>query len=122
MKDETEKELLTYLHEQRVVDISGSLRTIVNQMQLHEHKDDLRHEEVKGICRGLSLRVGEVEKDTEKVDERLEKSGNWQIEAEQARAIAASNAATWWKEKAITIIVGLVMLVLGGGATLIFHK
>lgn len=122
MNDETERQLLEYLHEQRVSDVAGTMRTIANWTTSHEAKDDLRHEELKGVLRGHSLRIGSLEKNDEKIDDRLDQSGSWQVEAVKARALSAEASSTWWKEKAITVIVGLVMLLLGGVVSFFFKR
>jgi hypothetical protein len=122
MKDDTERKLLAYLHEQRTADVAGTLKTIANWTTTHESKDDLRHEELRGEMRGHSLRIGSLEKADDEQDDKLNQSGAWQVEAEQAKAIVAAKEATWWKDKAITIIVGLVMLILGGAGALLFRR
>ena len=122
MKDDTETLLLEYLQAARESDIAGTLKHVANWTTSHEAKDDLRHEEIKGALRGHSLRIGTLEKNDDKIDERLDQSGSWQVEAVKARAIMAEESSKWWKEKAITVIVGLVMLILGGAGTFLFHK
>lgn len=122
MSPDAEQKILAYLHEQREQDIGTTLKHIANWTTAHEAKDDVRHAELRGDMKGHSLRIGALEAADAAQDDKLDRSGSWQIEAEQAKASAAAAAATWWKDKAITIIVGLVMLILGGSATLLFHK
>ncbi len=122
MNDDTEKQLLEYLREQRVADVAGTMRTIANWTTTHEAKDDVRHEEIKGALRGHSLRITALEKNDDRIDDRLERSGSWQIESEQAKAIVAAKEATWWKDKAITVLVGVVMLGLGGVVSFLFAR
>ncbi len=122
MNDDTEKQLLEYLHAQRVADVAGTMRTIANWTTTHEAKDDVRHEEIKGALRGHSLRINALEKNDEKHDDKLEQSGSWQVEAVKARAIIAEEQSKWWREKTLTVIVGLVMAILGGAGTYLFHK
>jgi len=122
MTDDTERQLLEYLHEQRTSDISGTLKTIVNWTTSHEAKDDVRHQELVGDLRGLSLRVGAVEKDLDRTDDRLDQSGAWQVEVVKARAILAETSASTWRGHTVTVVVGLVMLAVGGVASLLFHK
>jgi hypothetical protein len=122
MTDDTEKQLLTFLHEQRTSDISGTLKTIVNWTTSHEAKDDIRHEELRGDIRGHSLRIGVLEKTDEKHEERLDQSGSWQVDAVKARAMLAEANASSWRTHAVTIIVGLVMLILGGVSAAIIQS
>lgn len=122
MKDDTEAKLLEYLDEAKKSDVMGTLRTIASAQITHESKDEVRHEEIKGELRGHSLRIGSLEKDIDKTENKLEQSGSWQLEAERSKAIVSDKEATWWKEKAITVIVGLVMLLLGGVVTFLLNK
>ncbi len=117
MSPEAEHALMEYLREQKVADVAGSVRGIFEWTQTHAHADELRHAEIVGALRGHSLRIGRLEENDEKIDTRLEKSGSWQIEAEQAKAMAASKSAEWWKDKVTTFVVGVVMLIAGGGLT-----
>ncbi len=122
MKPDVEGELMRFLQAQKIADVAGTLKTIADWTLVHEKDDALRHAEIRGELRGYSLRIGALEKNDEKIDKELEKSGSWQLEAEQAKHIMAANSATWWKEKAITVIVGLVMLLLGGVVTILFKR
>lgn len=122
MNDDTERQLLEYLREQKVADVSGAVRSIADWTQQHAKDDAVRHEELRGEMRGHSLRIGALEKNDEKLDDRLEKSGSWQMESERARAIVATAHAAWWKDKALAIVVGLVMLALGTVGTILLKK
>lgn len=122
MSPEAEEELLDLLREQRSADISGTLLKLMNWTQEHAHDNAIKHEEIRGALRGHSLRIGALEKNDDRIGSRLDQSGSWQAEAEKARAIMYASEAKWWKDKALTIIVGLVMLLLGGSASLFFHK
>ncbi len=122
MRPEVEQELIDFLREQRVADVSGTLVKLMNWTQEHARENAVNHEEIKGTLRGHSLRLGALEKNDDRIDTRLEQSGSWQLEAEHAKALAHAMSAVWWKDKTVTIIVGLVMLILGGSASLFLRR
>ncbi len=122
MSPEAERELLDYLRASQKHDVGKTLQRIADWTIEHSKEDAVRHEEIRGTLRGHSLRIGALEKNDDKIDTRFEQSGSWQLEAEKAKVIAEKSATLWWKEKAITIIVGLVMLLLGGSASLFFKR
>lgn len=117
MSPDIEEQLLEYLKEQKASDLSRTMKTIADWTQTHTKEDEVKHAEIMGAMRGHSLRIGALERNDDKIDRRLEQSGSWQIEAEQAKAMAAKSVANWWRDKTVTVIVGLVMLMLGGAVS-----
>jgi hypothetical protein len=118
LKPEVERELLDYLKASKEADIGNTLRRLADWTQEHSAEDKVRHAEIMGQLRGHSLRIGELERATEK-------SGSWQAEAEQARLIEARQHAQalegrikFWKDKLIAAGAAILMLVAG---TLVGH-
>ncbi len=111
--DNGESEILEWVRTQKTADVSGSLKTLVTWTQQHE----LRHADfesaTRGEVRGISLRVGALEKETDKAVRKIEASGSWDLQAARA-------TASWWRDKVTTILVGIAMLVIGGAVTAAF--
>jgi hypothetical protein len=122
VKDETENQLLAYLHEQRVADVAGTIKHIANWTTSHEAKDDVRHEEIKGALRGHSLRLGALEKNDEKIDDALEKSGSWQMESVKAQSITAQETAKWWRDRVLAATGAILMAIFVGILTYVLKR
>ncbi len=122
MGPEIERELVEYLKAQKEADVGATLKRIFDWTQEHSIEDKVRHAEITGALRGHSLRISALEKNDDHIRDELSKSGSWQLEAEHAKLLEERKAGAWWKEKAITIVVGLVMLILGGASTILFHR
>lgn len=120
MKPELEDQLSEYLSHQKSLDLSGSLRRFQDWTLAHDAEDKERHAEIMGSLKGHSLRIGALEKDADKLEDRADQSGSWQMQKAEADALVARANANWWRDKTMTIMVGLVMLVLGGAGTMLF--
>lgn len=79
MDKELEDKLRGYLEEQKTTDVNGALHKIFNAFTEHEAKDEIRHHELRGDYRGLSLRVGELERDRDKLERTVEDTGRHEI-------------------------------------------
>lgn len=66
-----EEELREYLREQKEADIKGSLDRLADLFMRHDAEDKQRHEELRGDVRGMSLRVGQLERYAERTETRL---------------------------------------------------
>ncbi len=86
MTPEAEKLLMDYIRDQRTADIAGALRKIFDQFHEHESKDEVRHVEVLGELRGHSLRIGALERESNKLEDKLDQSGSWQLADLQERS------------------------------------
>ncbi len=120
MKPDLEAQLAEYLTHQKTLDLTGSLRRFQDWTLNHDHEDKERHAEIMGSLKGHSLRIGALEDAAEHLGERADQSGSWQMQKAEADALIARANANWWRDKTVTIVVGLVMLVLGGASTLLF--
>lgn len=112
-----EEELREFMREQREAEVGATLRHLTDTITAHDADDKVRHVELQGEIRGLSLRVGALEKNDEqlakrdeKLEERLEKSGSWDREALQAQAITARDDANWWKRNWLSMLATIVAI------------
>lgn len=116
MSPEIEAELRDYLRAQREADVKGSLDRLADLFVQHDADDKVRHSELKGDIKGLSLRVGALERSDEKLEKRVEQSGSWDREALEAEVIRARESQNWWRQQGWKWIVGalaaLAMLAL----------
>jgi hypothetical protein len=107
MNEDLENLLRNYVEDQRRQNIAGTVQKIFDKFVEHEAKDDARHEEMRGEIRGLSLRVGDLEKDHGKAGKLSLRVGA--IEKQEVEKLR--DTATWWKRT----IVGSVLAVATGG-------
>lgn len=105
-----EDELRDYLRAQRDADIVGTLRHITNQLNQHEKDDERRHGDLHGEIRGLSLRVGALERSDEKIEDRLEKSGSWEREALQAQLASKRDDLNWIRRNWLSVTIAFAAL------------
>lgn len=128
MPSETEEKILTLLVQvrERVDDaVSDKLQTrelirdLSDTFLRHDAEDKARHSEllaafeihktsVTGEIRGLSLLVGELEKDQGKIESRVEQSGAWHVEGLREKAAQERIEATSLRDKALTFALGLL--------------
>lgn len=101
MKKETEDRLVEFLQQQADVDVAGTLKSVVEKLTFHEKEDQDRHlailsklgshdyrlstlEQDRTILKEArsihSLRVGRLEHEQEKVEEKLEVTGSYYVE------------------------------------------
>ena len=73
-RSRVDEELLAFIQEQRSVDLIGEVRRIADLFMRHDAEDKERHRELKGEIKGLSLRVGELERKSDKQESRLDDS------------------------------------------------
>lgn len=117
MSPDIETELREYLRSQREADAVGTQRRLADWAIQHDADDKIRHTELlgevrnvatelRGDFRGLSLRVGRLEKSDEKLEDRIDRSGSWDLEAAQAQAKIANDSHNWWKRQGVTWLVG----------------
>lgn len=115
MNDETERLLREFLAEQRQADIKGTLDRLADLYIQHDADDKVRHAELQGDIRGLSIRVGRLEKNDEKLEADVEKSGSWHIESLKEQR---ENAQFWnrhWPSivSAVVAVVALAFAMWG---------
>lgn len=133
MPFDIETELRTFLREQREADTAGLLRRIWDQLNQHEKDDERRHAELHGDLRGLSLRVGALEKDNAKFEDKLEDTGKIQIDKLQKeiekrdkelekRDKEKTDKTTWWSQQKTLFVIALVLLSLQTWAAHVFVK
>lgn len=108
IKGDVEKELLEFLRTQREADIAGTLKRVANSQLALEVKSAERHSENQGAIRGLSLRVGELEKDRDKIEGKLDSTGSWQLEDLRERSKYSSRLIA-------TTLITLAVAILSGG-------
>lgn len=111
MKSEIEDIIRQFIDEQRRVDMGGSLRKIFDAFNEHESKDEQRHTEVMSQYKSLSYRVGSLESDRDKIEDKLEATGRHEVVQLQKKSdllqgillkclgavllVALSSAITW---------------------------
>ena len=110
MKDDTEKLLRDFLDAQQKADVGSALRHLADTVTRHDADDKTRHAELLGELKGHSLRIGALEKNDDKLEDRMERSGSWDREAIQAQALVARDDANWWKRNWISMVAALVAI------------
>lgn len=117
MNPDIERELRDYLRAQKESDAIGTQKRLADWAIQHDADDKVRHTEVlgevrsmaselRGDIRGLSLRVGKLEKSDEKLEDKLEQSGSWEREALQAQVHKAHESGTWMKRQGLAWLIG----------------
>ena len=119
LTDDTEAMLRAYLEDQRKADLGTAVKHLADWGTRHDADDKVRHTELLGEIRGLSLRVGALERNDDKIEDRLERSGSWDREALQAQALTARDDANWWKRNWLSMVATVVAIV---GAIAAFTK
>lgn len=117
MSPDVERTLMDYLAEGRIERIkvsdkvdhaTNAIGNVLNQLQLHEHKDDARFGEVKAAIAGVYSRLDDLERDAEDTGrynlEELRAKLKRKEEAEDARL-------SWWARFGVQtmVTVGLAM-------------
>lgn len=119
MSPSAEAEILAFLREQREADLTGTLRKLADLYVAHELKDTERHAEVLGTLKGHSLRIGELEKDTGKLERGLDDTGRYRMEQ-------LHESSRWGKRFIIStmvaIVIAIVSATVGVIATLFTRK
>ena len=119
MSPEAEQEILLFLRSQRDADIAGSLRKIADWSMAHEVKDAERHMEIVGALKGHSLRLGELERDRDKIEKDLDDTGRHQVLDLQERS---KWSGRFIATTIVTAVVALVSGVVGVIATLLSKR
>lgn len=117
MKPEIDDLVREFIEEQRRADAIGTQKRLADWAIQHDADDKVRHSEMlaevrnvtselRGDVRGLSLRVGVLERSDEKLEDKIERSGSWDIEALQAQAHQARESHTWLRRQGLMWFVG----------------
>lgn len=112
MSPNVELQLLTFLREQREADIVGTLKHLTNNLSVMSVSMAEFRAETHGQIRGLSLRVGELERDRDKVEKSLGESGQWNLQALEEKH-------NWSNRFIITTLVGVGIAVASGVVSVI---
>lgn len=119
MSPDVERELIHFLAEQRAADFRGEFRKVgesvdrLRDLMLEHAAEDREHfAELRGDDRGLSLRVGALEKSGEKLEDKVEESDRWNIEELQKQTEQHRESAEWMRRNWLPLAVGVVCLSL----------
>lgn len=104
-------ELRAYIREQREADIKGSVDRLADLFMRHDAEDKLRQEEIKGDLRGISLRVGALEKRSEKQESEIDDSKSWIIRDLEKKHEHATGQIDFLKKHAFGIIASVIAAV-----------
>lgn len=113
--EELKRLLIANIAAQKESDISGTLRHIADNSAEHEVKDEGRHQEVLGVLKGHSLRIGAVERITDKLEDKWDATGSHQM-------MDARERSAWASRFIITSLVGIAIAVMSAVATVLFSK
>lgn len=108
MPHDIEDDLRAYLRKQRDTDVAGKLEQLFVAYMEHDKKDVQRHEELVGIIRGHSLRIGELEKDAGTFEAELANTGKIQL-------IELKEKNQWRDRLVVTVLIGVFVSAFSGG-------
>jgi hypothetical protein len=121
MSPDIEEELREYLRAQKEADATGAMKRMADWCVKHDTDDKVRHEELSHLVRetrselhheirGVSLRVGVLEKSGEKLEDRVDQSGSWEREALQAQ-LHIARQGSWFLRNWPSVVSALVAVV-----------
>lgn len=120
--------LRSFIARSESVDVAGSIlraeetaRKIFEAFSEHEAEDKVRHAELRGDYKGLSLRVGAIEKvheklerDHEKLEDQLENTGRIEI--------VTLKEKVQWRDRGFFGAIGAIFLLVLGALLSWFFK
>lgn len=121
MADETDKLLRDFLEDSRRDRADGiSLRAISNRQLEMDASFKESIAEIKGDMRGHSLRIGELEKDNDKVAAEIGNTSKYRMESLSLALAEQRAAASWWKQHMVKVASAVVVSILLAAGGVIF--
>lgn len=110
-----EDELREYLRHSQELDLGRTLericedqRKFFERLVAHDAEDKERHAELRGDLKGLSLRVGSLEKSDSKLEKDLDDSKRWRIELAEGKGRETSEQLQWIRRNWLPTVMLIV--------------
>ena len=113
MNEELAGELKRFLDEQKISDTIGEVRRLADIILRQEAEHRVEIGAIRGDLRGLSLRVGALEKTYERAAGDIDDSRRWIIKDLEKRATSSEESIAWVRRNALSVIASVVAIVLG---------
>lgn len=120
MSPEVERQLLDFITEGKTEKVTlrdhlktntSAMQKIFHQLELHEQKDDTRHQQITEAFRGTHARLEKLERDAEDTGKHnIEELKARLAEAQQAERDRKATKTTWsitWVHVAVTVLVAV---------------
>lgn len=118
---ELETLLREFLEDQRRDKADGyTLRTMAKRQLDFEHSTEKNFTELRGDMRGHSLRIGELERDQQKIAAKVDDSGRHQLESLAGELEHRRDDNTWIKRHALTVATSVVVAIFLAAGGVIF--